>query len=467
MAIVGASCTRTTGPDSDAWLPLREQGSRQWSGVYCLNVGGVQIDAAVANAFLGAVAPAGLAASLRAAELLQADHDGALAQWRLAVERADYEVQRAERRYRAVDPDNRLVARGLETQWEQCLRALEQARCEFARREQLRPQQLTQEQREHVLAMGRDLQRLWNAPSTSLRDKKELLRTLLEEVGVSVYREQYRALLKLRWRGGLLTECDVSLPRSRPAAVRTDEDTDRPGRSTARMGVAHPIPNGSDWPSWPASPAQAMSFSPGGNASPNTLRSPASSSATTSRTRAIQLGGAACDCSLPITRSRGLGRQVTHAVAAEAGQIGRRGCGAVNLLPVQCKQRAPARPRRSRPAPRHARCRKAARARRGGRRPTASRGRARRRLAGPGRGRAQALQQPVADLDLVFGRDALQRGAQAQHVVPAALDQVRRAFDETGLLAAQVEREVLQQPRLRRLVQPAGDAAPQRPPFGC
>jgi transposase len=193
--------------------------------VYCLNVGGVQIDEAVVNAFLGAVAPAGLAASLRAAELLQADHDGAMAQWRLAVERADYEVQRAERRYRAVDPDNRLVARGLETQWEQSLRALEQARSELTRREQLRPQQLTPEQREHVLALGRDLQRLWNAPSTSLRDKKELLRTLLEEVGVSVYREQYRALLKLRWRGGLLTECEVSLPRSRPAAVRTDEDT--------------------------------------------------------------------------------------------------------------------------------------------------------------------------------------------------------------------------------------------------
>ena len=97
-------------------------------GVYCLNVGGVQIDEAVVKAFLSAVAPAGLAASLRAAELLQADHDGALTQWRLAVERADYEVQRAERRYRAVDPDNRLVARGLEAQWEQCLRALEQAR---------------------------------------------------------------------------------------------------------------------------------------------------------------------------------------------------------------------------------------------------------------------------------------------------------------------------------------------------
>jgi len=194
-------------------------------GVYCLNVGGVQIDEAVVSSFLGAVAPAGLTASLRAAELLQADHNSALAQWRLAVDRADYEVQRAERRYRAVDPDNRLVARGLEAQWEQCLRTLEQARSELTRREQLRPQQLTQEQREYVLALGQDLQQLWSAPSTSLRDKKELLRTLLEEVGVSVYREQYRALLKLRWRGGLLTECDVSLPRSRPATVRTDEDT--------------------------------------------------------------------------------------------------------------------------------------------------------------------------------------------------------------------------------------------------
>ena len=80
------------------------------------------------------------------------------------------------------------MARGLETQSDQRLRALEQARSELTRREQLRPQLLTHEQREHVLALGRDLQRL-EAPSTSLRDKKELLRTLLEEVGVSVYRE--------------------------------------------------------------------------------------------------------------------------------------------------------------------------------------------------------------------------------------------------------------------------------------
>ena len=77
-------------------------------GEYCLNVGGCQIDAAVAAAFLAALAPAGLEASLKAAEQLEADHETTVEQFRRDVERARYGAQRAERRYRAVDPDNRL-----------------------------------------------------------------------------------------------------------------------------------------------------------------------------------------------------------------------------------------------------------------------------------------------------------------------------------------------------------------------
>ena len=84
---------------------------------------------------------------------------------------------------------------------------------------------MTDDERRRLLGLGEDLSRAWHAASTSARDKKELLRTLLEEVSISVYREQYRALVKLRWRGGALSEVDVSLPRSRPATVRTDEDT--------------------------------------------------------------------------------------------------------------------------------------------------------------------------------------------------------------------------------------------------
>jgi len=97
-------------------------------GVYCLNVGGVQIDEAVTRAFLAALEPAKLAATVAAAERLEADRETSLRQWRLGVERASYEASRAERRYRAVDPDNRLVARGLEREWEERLRALDAAK---------------------------------------------------------------------------------------------------------------------------------------------------------------------------------------------------------------------------------------------------------------------------------------------------------------------------------------------------
>jgi hypothetical protein len=73
----------------------------------------VQIDQAFAKTFLAALEPAKLAATLAAAERLEADNEAALKQWRQAAERAAYEAKRAERRYRAVDPDNRLSPEGL------------------------------------------------------------------------------------------------------------------------------------------------------------------------------------------------------------------------------------------------------------------------------------------------------------------------------------------------------------------
>jgi DNA invertase Pin-like site-specific DNA recombinase len=194
-------------------------------GVYCLNIGGVQIDEAVRRAFLAALEPAKLAATLAAAERLEADREAALKQWRLGVERATYEASRAERRYRAVDPDNRLVARGLEREWEESLSALEAARAELARREKERPRVLSQAERDSLLALGPDLAAVWQAATTMPRDRKELLRALIDEIIVKVERDKAAARLTLRWKGGALTEIDLALPRSRPATIRTDEDT--------------------------------------------------------------------------------------------------------------------------------------------------------------------------------------------------------------------------------------------------
>jgi DNA invertase Pin-like site-specific DNA recombinase/predicted DNA-binding transcriptional regulator AlpA len=194
-------------------------------GLYCLNVGAVQIDDAVAQAVLTALAPLGIEAALAAAERIETDHDGALAQWRLAVERASYEAQRTERRYRTVDPDNRLVARGLEAEWEKSLRELETAKAELVQREQRHPRTLSADERSRLLALGADLHGVWQAPTTVARDKKEVLRALLEEVIIAVNKDEYHSHLTLRWRGGALGEIDLDLQRRRVAPVRTDEDT--------------------------------------------------------------------------------------------------------------------------------------------------------------------------------------------------------------------------------------------------
>ena len=193
-------------------------------GSWCMRVGGVQIDQAVAGALLAALTPAGVKAAVQAAEALEADHDQALKQWRLQVERARYQADRAERRYRQVEPEHRLVARGLERDWENALGELAKAEAELVLREQQRPRTLTHQEREQLLVLGADLGRVWSAPTTTDRDRKQLLRTLIEEVIVDVLREERRATLTLRWQGSAITDLVVPLPRYQPP-IRTDDDT--------------------------------------------------------------------------------------------------------------------------------------------------------------------------------------------------------------------------------------------------
>jgi DNA invertase Pin-like site-specific DNA recombinase len=195
-------------------------------GARHMSVGGQAIDAAVAGAFLAALAPAALQACLAAARQLEDGHHAALAQHRRQVEQARYHASRAERRYRAVDPDNRLVARGLETEWEQALRELAGAEAELARRQTARPKTLTPQEKQAILALGGDLGAVWDAPTTTDKDRKQLLRALLDEVNITLRRDDPgpHASLVLRWKGGAISELTVPLRRRQPK-IRTDEDT--------------------------------------------------------------------------------------------------------------------------------------------------------------------------------------------------------------------------------------------------
>lgn len=193
-------------------------------GARCLQIGGCQIDEAAAKAFLKEMNPAGIEAAILAEASIESDHDAAVAQWRLEVERARYEAQRAERRYRAVEPENRLVARGLEKEWEKRLQELSNAECELALRESMRPSLLTDADKESLRTLGTDISSVWTASTTTDRDRKELLRTVLEEVNIKVERKLRRARLTLRWRGGAITDLEIELKRHNPP-LRTDEDT--------------------------------------------------------------------------------------------------------------------------------------------------------------------------------------------------------------------------------------------------
>ena len=206
-------------------------------GTWCLRVGGVRVDRAVVETFLEAIAPAGLEAAIAAQSLGEAQDQNVLKQFRLQAERARYEAERAERRFRNVEPENRLVARTLETEWENKLHEQQAAEVELARKEQEQRLQLTDLQREQIRALGSDLKQVWDAPTTTDRDRKELLRSLLEEVKINVLPEENKAHVVLRWKTGAVSELAVLWRSPRPAPIRTDEETIELMR---RLAVHHP-----------------------------------------------------------------------------------------------------------------------------------------------------------------------------------------------------------------------------------
>ncbi|MDA8045569.1 MAG: recombinase family protein [Actinomycetota bacterium] len=195
-------------------------------GTRHMRVGGAAIDTAVTQAFMAALAPTAVQACVAAAEAVEHGHDTAIEQRRRQVEVARYQAARAERRYLAVDPDNRLVARGLEADWEHALAALADAETDLARYHAARPKTLTDTERAAIARLGGDLDAVWAAPTTTDRDRKQILHTLLDEVNITICRDRKggQGRLLLRWKGGASTELTVTIKRS-PPAIRTNEDT--------------------------------------------------------------------------------------------------------------------------------------------------------------------------------------------------------------------------------------------------
>ena len=175
----------------------------------CLQIGSLKLDRAVSEQALEAIAPAGIEAAVQAAEAsLLADQDKRRA-LELALQRARYEVQRARRQYDAVDPENRLVASELEARWNA---ALETAAGLESRLRELdeKPAGVTAQQRRLLTEMGADLPRLWNDSRAPVEAKKQILRTIIEEIVVTTSAETAEYRLHIHWSGGVHTELCVT-----------------------------------------------------------------------------------------------------------------------------------------------------------------------------------------------------------------------------------------------------------------
>jgi hypothetical protein len=131
----------------------------------------------------------------------------------LAVQKARYEASRIERQYQATEPENRLVAAELEKRWNHAL--VHVAEMEHGLEEAtIAAPSLTAEQREQLLALGDDLEQLWDHPNSPVTLKKRILRTVLEEVVADTTDDPPTVHLKLHWAGGVHTELTVRKNRT-------------------------------------------------------------------------------------------------------------------------------------------------------------------------------------------------------------------------------------------------------------
>lgn len=177
----------------------------------CRSVRSATVDDAVADALLAAVGPDHLALALAAADEVTVRRTRSLRAAELTVERARYAADRAERAHAACEPENRLVARSLEIRWEARLVDLAEAQAALGAAGAAAPPLPSAAE---LAAAVADLPALWSAPTTSDRDRKRVLRTLLGDVTLRPGPDPGRLRVGLRWNSGATEELIVA--RARP-----------------------------------------------------------------------------------------------------------------------------------------------------------------------------------------------------------------------------------------------------------
>jgi DNA invertase Pin-like site-specific DNA recombinase len=215
------------------------------TGNRCQHIAGPALDNYVARQVLDAVAPAALEVSMAAAAHAEDERACLDKLWRQRVERARYAADRARRQYQLADPENRLVTRQLEADWEEALAEAGKLEADHQRFAEQNPAALTAAERDAIRSLAADLPRVWDAPTTTRADRKELLRIIVEDVTVAVEGNSEIVNVDITWAGGHQTSGRAVRPVGRldqlsyyPALVETVARLAGEGRNSRQIADA-------------------------------------------------------------------------------------------------------------------------------------------------------------------------------------------------------------------------------------
>ena len=206
--------TRVDGEVVPSYVCFRNEGSN------CHYVYGKIVDKAIGELLVELMTPMALEVSLAVQQEFEQRRDQA-EQLRLQqVDRARYEADLVRQRFVQVDPANRLVAFTLETEWNEKLRLLAAAEEEFERTKDR--EALDDEQKSKILSLVSDFSRLWNDPETPVRERKRMVRLLIEDV--TLQRHAQEVTTSVHFKAGATKTLTLTVPGSAAERYRTDSE---------------------------------------------------------------------------------------------------------------------------------------------------------------------------------------------------------------------------------------------------
>jgi excisionase family DNA binding protein len=188
-----------------------------------LSFGGQALDNHLSDLILQAISPRAIEAAQRAVVELRRRLDEKRQLFENELEQANYQARLAQRRYEAVDPDNRLVASQLEAAWNEALERVKRLKKSLEAERQKIPHQ-QREKTQRLWKLANDFVEVWESSEADMGLKQRIVQILIEEIVVDVDEDANEIIAVVHWRGGRHSETRIPKRRSGQSYRTTSDD---------------------------------------------------------------------------------------------------------------------------------------------------------------------------------------------------------------------------------------------------